>query len=77
VTAAGSFSGKAPRARRLDPKAFGPGDAWNLDFRCFAIRLPRGGYARVDAGDRAGREPGGGPNFPNAGMSCSSGRSTS
>jgi glyoxylase-like metal-dependent hydrolase (beta-lactamase superfamily II) len=38
------------RARRLDPKAFEPDDAWHLDFRCFAIRLPRGGYALVDAG---------------------------
>ncbi|MGH8967622.1 MAG: MBL fold metallo-hydrolase, partial [Actinomycetes bacterium] len=38
------------RARRLDPGAFGPDGTWHLDFRCFAIRLPRGGYALVDTG---------------------------
>jgi glyoxylase-like metal-dependent hydrolase (beta-lactamase superfamily II) len=38
------------RAKRIDPKAFGQDGAWNLDFRCFAIHLPRGGYALVDAG---------------------------
>lgn len=38
------------RARRVDPGAFGPDGAWHLDFRCFAIRLPSGGVALVDAG---------------------------
>lgn len=38
------------RARRLDPGAFGPDGTWRLDFRCFAIRLPAGGFALVDAG---------------------------
>lgn len=38
------------RARGLDPGAFGPDDTWHLDFRCFAVRLPRGGHALVDTG---------------------------
>jgi len=38
------------RARGLDPAAFGPDGAWLLDFRCFAVRLPNGRYALVDAG---------------------------
>ncbi|MEY7970676.1 MBL fold metallo-hydrolase [Saccharomonospora xinjiangensis] len=38
------------RAERVDPGAFGPDGAWNLDFRCFAVRLPHGGVALVDAG---------------------------
>ena len=38
------------RARRVDPAAFGPGGAWHLVFRCFAIRLPTGRFALVDAG---------------------------
>lgn len=38
------------RARELDPGAFGPDGTWHLDFRCFAVRLPRGGYALVDTG---------------------------
>ncbi|WP_024877948.1 MBL fold metallo-hydrolase [Saccharomonospora piscinae] len=38
------------RARRVDPGAFGPERTWNLNFRCFAVRLPSGGYALVDAG---------------------------
>lgn len=37
-------------AQRLDPGAFGPDGTWNLDFRCFAVRLPSGGVALVDAG---------------------------
>ncbi|MGH3757392.1 MBL fold metallo-hydrolase [Actinophytocola sp.] len=53
-TAGEAFTGATgrdwARARRVDPDAFGPGDAWNLDFRCFAIRLPAGGVALVDAG---------------------------
>ncbi|MCT2584903.1 MBL fold metallo-hydrolase [Actinophytocola gossypii] len=49
-----AFSGATSRdwtgARRVDPDAFGPDGTWNLDFRCFAIRLPAGGFALVDAG---------------------------
>jgi glyoxylase-like metal-dependent hydrolase (beta-lactamase superfamily II) len=49
-----AFSGATERdwarARELDPGAFGPDDTWQLDFRCFAIHLPAGGVALVDAG---------------------------
>lgn len=38
------------RARALDPDAFGPGDAWQLTFRCYAIRGPRGRLTLVDTG---------------------------
>ncbi|MFB9236791.1 MBL fold metallo-hydrolase [Plantactinospora siamensis] len=38
------------RAARLDPAAFGPNDAWNLDFRCYAIRRPGGRVILVDTG---------------------------
>jgi glyoxylase-like metal-dependent hydrolase (beta-lactamase superfamily II) len=38
------------RARRLDLDAFGPGDAWHLDFHCFAIRRPGDRITLVDAG---------------------------
>ncbi|GAA2104412.1 MBL fold metallo-hydrolase [Streptomyces albiaxialis] len=38
------------RARRLDPAAFGPGDTWELDFRCYAIRRPGGRVTLVDTG---------------------------
>ena len=38
------------RAAQVDPRAFGPNGGWLLDFRCFAIRLPAGGVALVDAG---------------------------
>ncbi|MEV5695659.1 MBL fold metallo-hydrolase [Micromonospora globbae] len=38
------------RARRLDPEAFGPGESWQLDFRCFVVRGPRGRLALVDTG---------------------------
>ncbi len=38
------------RARRVDPAAFGEDGTWQLDFRCFAVRLPGGRYALVDAG---------------------------
>ncbi|MFD5920948.1 MBL fold metallo-hydrolase [Kitasatospora sp. NPDC058201] len=38
------------RARDLDPAAFGPGDTWELDFRCFAVRRPGGRVTLVDAG---------------------------
>jgi glyoxylase-like metal-dependent hydrolase (beta-lactamase superfamily II) len=37
-------------ARRLDPGAFGPGGAWILDFRCYAIRRPGGRVTLVDTG---------------------------
>ncbi|HEX5595278.1 MAG TPA: MBL fold metallo-hydrolase [Micromonosporaceae bacterium] len=38
------------RAMEIDPGAFGPGDTWNLDFHCFAIRRPGGRVTLVDAG---------------------------
>ncbi|MDY0811254.1 MBL fold metallo-hydrolase [Kitasatospora purpeofusca] len=38
------------RARRLDPAAFGPGDTWELDFRCYAVRRPGGRVTLVDTG---------------------------
>ncbi|MGK5740298.1 MBL fold metallo-hydrolase [Micromonospora sp. URMC 103] len=38
------------RARLLDPDAFGPGETWQLDFRCFAIRGPGDRVMLVDAG---------------------------
>lgn len=54
LPAADAFTGATEadwaRARRLDPGAFGRDGAWRLDFRCFAIRLPAGGVALVDAG---------------------------
>ncbi|BCL16067.1 MBL fold metallo-hydrolase [Micromonospora sagamiensis] len=37
-------------ARAVDPGAFGPGDAWQLDFRCYAVRGPRGRLTLVDTG---------------------------
>ncbi|MGH4030091.1 MBL fold metallo-hydrolase [Actinomycetota bacterium Odt1-20B] len=37
-------------ARRLDPAAFGPDDAWLLAFRCFAVRRPGGRVTIVDTG---------------------------
>lgn len=37
-------------ARGLDPAAFGADGSWHLDFRCFAVRLPTGRFALVDAG---------------------------
>ncbi|OKI56064.1 MBL fold metallo-hydrolase [Micromonospora sp. CB01531] len=37
-------------ARAVDPAAFGPGESWQLDFRCFAIRGPRGRLMLVDTG---------------------------
>lgn len=46
----GATQGDWDRARRLDPGAFGPDNTWHLDFRCFAVRLPRGGYALIDTG---------------------------
>jgi glyoxylase-like metal-dependent hydrolase (beta-lactamase superfamily II) len=38
------------RARRADPSAFGTGDEWLLDFRCFLVRGPRGRLMLVDTG---------------------------
>ncbi|WP_405003510.1 MBL fold metallo-hydrolase [Kitasatospora purpeofusca] len=38
------------RARRLDPATFGPGDTWELDFRCYAVRRPGGRVTLVDTG---------------------------
>jgi glyoxylase-like metal-dependent hydrolase (beta-lactamase superfamily II) len=37
-------------ARVVDPGAFGEGDVWELDFRCFAIRGPRDRLILVDTG---------------------------
>ncbi|MFF2044168.1 MBL fold metallo-hydrolase [Kitasatospora sp. NPDC058170] len=37
-------------ARELDPAAFGPGDTWELDFRCYAVRGPGGRVTLVDTG---------------------------
>ncbi len=37
-------------ARRVDPRAFGPGGAWELGFRCFAVRRPGGRVVLVDSG---------------------------
>ncbi|MFW6693638.1 MBL fold metallo-hydrolase [Streptomyces sp. MAR4 CNX-425] len=37
-------------ARRVDPRAFGPDGAWELDFRCFAVRRPGGRVVLVDSG---------------------------
>ncbi len=54
LPAADAFTGATTetwdRARLIDPGAFGRDGAWRLDFRCFAIRLPAGGVALVDAG---------------------------
>ncbi|MFI6639091.1 MBL fold metallo-hydrolase [Streptomyces sp. NPDC050504] len=38
------------RAARIDPVAFGPGDAWELAFRCYAVRRPGGRVTLVDTG---------------------------
>ncbi|MGW0434429.1 MBL fold metallo-hydrolase [Micromonospora sp. NPDC003197] len=38
------------QAARLDPDAFGADGAWNLDFRCYAIRRPGGRIILVDTG---------------------------
>jgi len=38
------------RARSVDPGAFGPGQTWQLDFRCFVVRGPRDRLMLVDTG---------------------------
>ena len=38
------------RARSVDPGAFGDGDGWLLDFRCFLVRDPGGRTVLVDTG---------------------------
>ncbi|MCX5202899.1 MBL fold metallo-hydrolase [Streptomyces sp. NBC_00237] len=38
------------RAKRIDPRAFGPADTWELDFRCYAVRRPGGRVTLVDTG---------------------------
>jgi glyoxylase-like metal-dependent hydrolase (beta-lactamase superfamily II) len=54
LTADAAFTGATEQdwahAQQIDPGAFGPNGTWHLDFRCFAIRLPTGGVALVDAG---------------------------
>jgi glyoxylase-like metal-dependent hydrolase (beta-lactamase superfamily II) len=50
ATFLGASSTDWDRARLLDPLAFGPGDAWNLDFRCFAVRSHNGMVTIVDTG---------------------------
>ena len=50
TTFPGASSADWDRARILDPLAFGPGDAWNLDFRCFAVRRHNGTVTVVDTG---------------------------
>lgn len=49
-----AFPDATPRdlehARSLDPDAFGRGETWTLDFRCFAIRGPGDRIVLVDTG---------------------------
>ncbi|SBT43146.1 MBL fold metallo-hydrolase [Micromonospora narathiwatensis] len=47
-------------ARGVDPGAFGPGETWRLDFRCYAIRGPRGRLTLVDTGVGPDGSPAGG-----------------
>ncbi|MFJ8577880.1 MBL fold metallo-hydrolase [Micromonospora sp. NPDC093277] len=47
-------------ARGIDPGAFGPGETWQLDFRCYAIRGPRGRLTLVDTGVGPDGSPAGG-----------------
>lgn len=42
--------GDRAAAERLDPAAFGPDGAWQLDFRVFAVRRPNGRVTIVDCG---------------------------
>jgi hypothetical protein len=37
-------------ARRIDPAAFGAGNEWRLNFRCYLIRRPGGAVTLVDTG---------------------------
>ncbi|SCF07739.1 Glyoxylase, beta-lactamase superfamily II [Micromonospora viridifaciens] len=48
------------RARVVDPGAFGPGETWQLDFRCYAVRGPRDRLMLVDAGVGPDGSPAGG-----------------
>ncbi|MEV6976600.1 MBL fold metallo-hydrolase [Kitasatospora sp. NPDC093806] len=48
------------RARCLDPAAFGTGDTWELDFRCYAVRRPGGRVTLVDTGIGPVGSPAGG-----------------
>lgn len=50
TTFAGASTADWDRARRVDPAAFGPDDAWRLSFRCFAVRRPGGRIMLVDLG---------------------------
>ncbi|MEV5981918.1 MBL fold metallo-hydrolase [Streptomyces sp. NPDC052114] len=47
---AGATAADWRRAERIDPAAFGPGDTWELDFHCHAIRRPGGRVTLVDTG---------------------------
>ncbi|AKH86485.1 beta-lactamase [Streptomyces sp. CNQ-509] len=53
----GASAGAWADARRVDPRAFGPGDSWELDFRCFAVRRPGGRVVLVDSGIGAAGSP--------------------
>jgi glyoxylase-like metal-dependent hydrolase (beta-lactamase superfamily II) len=59
-----AFPAATPRdwdlARAIDPGAFGPGQTWQLDFRCFAIRGPRDRLMLVDTGVGPDGSPAGG-----------------
>ncbi|MDR8415234.1 MBL fold metallo-hydrolase [Nonomuraea sp. 3-1Str] len=49
-----AFPGATPHdwdlARSIDPDAFGAGETWQLDFRCFLVRGPRDRLMLVDTG---------------------------
>ncbi|MEO3780213.1 MBL fold metallo-hydrolase [Micromonospora sp. B11E3] len=47
-------------ARTVDPDAFGPGEAWQLAFRCYAVRGPRHRLTLVDTGVGPDGSPAGG-----------------
>ncbi|MCW3842984.1 MBL fold metallo-hydrolase [Micromonospora yasonensis] len=59
-----AFPAATPRdwelARAVDPGAFGPGQTWQLDFRCYAIRGPRDRLMLVDTGVGPDGSPAGG-----------------
>ncbi|MER5934169.1 MBL fold metallo-hydrolase [Streptomyces sp. NPDC002054] len=47
------------QATALDPGSVGPGGAWRLDFRCFAVADPSGaGWTLIDAGVGPAESPG-------------------